>query len=990
MPPKGAKIARFERESSIEHTPEYDEFIAKLTEYHEKRGTYFEAEPKVGSRHINLLELYERILGEGGYDLVSDTKQRPLMWRKFAEEFIGKGPHIAAQAFQVKSCYYKNLAAYEISEHWKEDPPPKEILEDLTAKGGNIRGRTLDTFERPGNRETEKLANGDDSDVDEDSSTPKAEKTEVDDTVTTGRSSRGLRQAPPQRVLFQPEVQSSRQRPSTANQASPSPGMSALSHLSHPAMSTTNTTLANYEPRQQYPLTLKPVTTPSNNPEYYRLKRKQIVEARAPPFAKRFKGIMLPGTGFIGPNIYVRAQLALQSGLPDEERYALHHLVKISHERGDKYRFDQFPGLAEALVNKVLQVSSLFYNIEWSVDYTSSNSIDSNDTVDGLNGTPSILAKLQSNIALDMTDSVQSQKYYEELGRITEAGLVIRNMVMLDENAHYVARLPVMKDFATIVLNLNHPSLVELQHYALEIIEQLCVYSHMDSQDILYQTLLNQIRGDDRGRIITALRATARLGMRFRENKRLDDVPPHILESICEWLLINDEELRSAALDFLYQYTSTADNVEALLGIVDVPVLVDQLSKLLLFEAKKMPHTTRRQQQDEDDSPPTKVPRLSKNLVEMLLRHDEPERSSHWLRMCFEDDPNAEMTQIDLWKSYQGTFLAYAATHPHLIAGDFIKNVSNTFNGASAQVAGQNKYVIRGIKPRKHPIDMEGRKLLQCQWRSNKDASTDPASSIFAGADGHECAQWFWHKSAVFQHVLTDHLAIPSKNKETLEAEALQELARKSAKSAFSLWRFDWSQADPTKPQRCCWSSCNYSVATEQPDQSLSWMLLARHIDTHLPDRMPSVPSSTKPAQDDSKQSAESDHHWLNTSVDESLKDPCGLPLGAVLCLRNIARALGRMPNEGEVVEQAIQAVPGLEEELSDEEPEEDAAAEVGDGENPDAVVTKNNRNTRKAVLVRKVFGAVRQRLFFTLGHNHVLKDYLGDVLRSLARSGAF
>lgn len=72
--------------------------------------TTFEAEPKVGSRHLNLLTIYKRIIDEGGYDLVSDTKQRPLMWRKLAEEFIGKGPHIAAQAFQVKSAYYKNLA----------------------------------------------------------------------------------------------------------------------------------------------------------------------------------------------------------------------------------------------------------------------------------------------------------------------------------------------------------------------------------------------------------------------------------------------------------------------------------------------------------------------------------------------------------------------------------------------------------------------------------------------------------------------------------------------------------------------------------------------------------------------------------------------------------------------------------------------------------------------------------------------------------------
>lgn len=358
--------------------------------------------------------------------------------------------------------------------------------------------------------------------------------------------------------------------------------------------------------------------------------------------------------------------------------------------------------------------------------------------------------------------------------------------------------------------------------------------------------------------------------------------------------------------------------------------------------------------------------------------------------MCFEDDANAEMTQIDLWKSYQGTFLAYSATHPHLIAGDFIKNVSNTFNGASAQVAGQNKYVIRGIKPRKHPLDKEGRKLLQCHWRNNKDSTADPASSIFAGANSGECAQWFWHKSAVFQHILTDHLAIPVKQGEGFENEALQQLTRNSPKPAISLWQYQWSSADSTKQQRCCWSSCSYSIADEQPRQPLSWMILARHIDTHLPDRMPAVSSTTKSAIEGGSQSEESGHHWLNTSVDETLKDPCGLPLGAVLCLRNIARALHRLPDEGEMVEQAIQAVPGIDEESDNDATEEDIVetADV-DGE-AKVAVPRSNRYTRKAVLIRKVFGAVRQRLFFTLGHNPVLKDYLGDVFKSLARSGAY
>ncbi|GAM84312.1 hypothetical protein ANO11243_023060 [Dothideomycetidae sp. 11243] len=718
-------------------------------------------------------------------------------------------------------------------------------------------------------------------------------------------------------------------RSSTAHNASPSPGMNSLNSLSHPALNTTNTTLANYEPRQQYPLTLKPVTTPANNPEYYRLKRKQIEEANAPSFAKRFKGIMLPGTGFIGPNIYVRAQLALQSGLPDEERYALHHLVKISHERGDKYRFDQFPGLAESLVNKVLQVSGLFYNVDWTVDYTGTNPmIADNDCVDGLNGTPSILDKLHSNIALDMTDSVQNQRYYEELNRITEAGLVIRNMVMLDENAQYVARMPLVRDYASVVFSLKHPSLVELQHYALETIEQLCVYYSIDNQDVLYKALLSQIQGDDRGRIITALRATARLGMKFRENKRLDNVPSHILQNICQWLLVDDEELRSASLDFLYQYTSTADNVEVLLKIVNVPALVDQLSKLLLFDARKIPYNARRPEQEEEELPPAKVSRLSDSLVETLLKFDEPERSSRWLRMCFEDDPTAEMTQIDLWKSYQGTFLAYSATHPHLIAGDFIKNVSNTFNGASAQVAGQNKYVIRGIKPRKTPVDFDGRHLLRCLWHTNATAS-DPASSIFADADGNQCIQWFWNKQGLLQHILSQHLEIPRKKTEDNE--------------------FDFNAPSVTIPQRCSWSSCKHKIDLDESRRNIGWKLLARHIDTHLPERSSSSGGTkTKSKQTDLLE--ESGLHWLNTSVDETFKDPCGLPLGAVLCLRNIARALGRLPAEGEVVEKAIQVVPGAEE----------------------------------------VFGHVKRRLFYTLGHNHVLRDYLGDVLRSLARSGAY
>jgi len=103
-----------------------------------------------------------------------------------------------------------------------------------------------------------------------------------------------------------------------------------------------------------------------------------------------------------------------------------------------------------------------------------------------------------------------------------------------------------------------------------------------------------------------------------------------VLQNASDWLLVEDEDLRSASLDFIYQFTSTSDNLETLLRTVDVPVLAQRLSKLLLFGARKVPYNTRHVHQVEDEPQPVQVPKLAKGLVEKLLEYDEPSRSSHW------------------------------------------------------------------------------------------------------------------------------------------------------------------------------------------------------------------------------------------------------------------------------------------------------------------------------------------------------------------------
>lgn len=287
-------------EASIAYTPEYNDFIAKLTAYHQKRGTHLDPEPRVGNRHVDLLKLFNTVVERGGYDRVSDEK---LAWRKLGQDFNLGTSNLPALAFSLKSTYYKNLAAYEISTIHGREPPPKEILEEVTAKGGGLLTRTVENYRPSTRRETGGLA-GDPSDGSGDDGTPVRDRGESEDTPGSGgRVTRGLRQAPPQRVLFQPDTLSSRQvrHTPTAVSAPPQPrGASSYNPPTNP--DNMSHAVANYEPRPQMPLTLRPVVTPGNNPvEFTRRQRALRDHAAALAGNKSIPPprMMLPGSEYV-------------------------------------------------------------------------------------------------------------------------------------------------------------------------------------------------------------------------------------------------------------------------------------------------------------------------------------------------------------------------------------------------------------------------------------------------------------------------------------------------------------------------------------------------------------------------------------------------------------------------------------------------------------------------------------------------------------------
>lgn len=1036
-----------EHHNSIERTTEYEEFLEKLAEFHEKRGTYLDRDPKVGPRHINLLRLYKRVINEGGYDKVSDTKNNKLAWRKLAADFLPQGPNLTTQAFLVKTAYYKNLAAYEITHVHKREPPPKSILEDVSAKGGDLLSRTVENYFRPASREAERLRNGeDDSDMSDEEGdtrkTPREDKMDVDEPGSTGRVTRGLRHAPPQRVLFQPEMSTRQTRQATGHVGS---SQSAITNGVYG--NSVGAIIAGYEPRVPVPSTMKPVVTPSNNPDHFRnLRLKYSLNRKNRATAPR--GVMLPGTGFSGPNIYLRALHALRSKEPDEEAYALHHLVKISHERGDKYRFDQFPGLADALIGKVIEVSALFMDVRWEISYVEEE-MDQPNILNGLSSTKDLIRRIHALEVLDFQDDLLPEEMSKALGMVNEAALIIRNMVMLHENAAFISMIPTIRDMIVIVLNLpHHHTIVELQHYALEIAEQLTKFWALGAQDPVYQSLLSQVDSEDRGKIITSLRALGRIAMNLESANKLPGVPKKSLQSICDWLLVEDEELRNACLDFLYLFTGFADNVEVLVNEINLESLVNQLVRLLQYGAVAFEERRPSTKSSRSSQPADSAPKLSAGNIEQLVTLDEPERSSQWLKTCFEEDPTGEITQIQLWTAYNAAFQEIMGAgqqgKPLMPAKDFITNVSSTFSTASAQVItsnGQPKYTIRGIRPRSVPIDPNTkRQYMRCCWHppSLLNGNTDTKHSTAK----NECGEFTPGANAMWEHVLSAHLKIPrdESGKWLLEQKPDVNMENGDVVTA-------------SKPTRyfCHWGGCTHF----SPNGTDSAFQAGQHIKTHLPDtsslqslhakhnRTPSnatvlttssqvrhenfQPQFGQPVglgglgmggrysnyntYGDNNGSTRNGNYnsreplpppqpspnirYFNTQTDEN-QDAAGLPLASVLVLRNLARQLGKLNPPA-----AIDEIPDspVRKRNRDDSPDHrrttsgkkprlsDAGREAQQRENEE-FEREDREAESSAGWVPRIFAPVKEQLYFVLAHNLSLRNYMVGLLKAVSAGG--
>ena len=271
--------------------------------------------------------------------------------------------------------------------------------------------------------------------------------------------------------------------------------------------------------------------------------------------------------------------LALQSKLPNEIDWALNKLVRLSFTLPPNFHIGSIPDLVETLID-LLQ--PFFAHFPLSLK---SNIQEPSDTSISLFTRP---------------------KSLELLERTLQVLHVIRNLSSLEQNAKFFTSFPtlltilakgiyspkIIKSCNLIGISIPESSFhVEVKQHCLDIVEFMATHiqlsGHNDFYLVYYMKLVFE---NDRAPILCAIRTLTRFCVHEGNQAilaGLDD--EHLLKRLYQLLLVSDEELVSAILDYIYQYSSLGTDIASKLALVKDFNSVKFLSKFLLWKGFPQP-----------------------------------------------------------------------------------------------------------------------------------------------------------------------------------------------------------------------------------------------------------------------------------------------------------------------------------------------------------------------------------------------------------------
>ncbi|KAF9914390.1 Chromatin structure-remodeling complex protein rsc9 [Lobosporangium transversale] len=365
-----------------------------------------------------------------------------------------------------------------------------------------------------------------------------------------------------------------------------------------------------------------------------------------------------------------RILLALKSELPNEIDWAFSRLISLSFE-WNEFSLNMIPGL----LNELLSFAQPFFDWWTSLD------------------------SKENEVAMD--EDLLSISGTHNMERILQVFHILRNLSFLDQNVIILTEHVAFRKMLQQGLSMpSSTQLNELRIYCLDTLECLSIHITLRSKfDPYLRELHRLLQTNDKAMILGSLRALTRLAANEHNEKILSDIDPEIIDRISQLLLIQDEELIGATLDYLYQFSSFHGDAAVQIAKNYPGNIISVLVQFLSWGSlKSLP------------------PPITVDPAQQILH--EPYRALHWLQSNFESNPQAYIYEGELFKLYQTKFINHG---PMLRSADLVTVSRVGFPKMETSFVQETEgappiQVIKGIA-KKHWVDFSGADdRIICRW----------------------------------------------------------------------------------------------------------------------------------------------------------------------------------------------------------------------------------------------------------------------------------
>ncbi|KAI9495610.1 hypothetical protein BDB00DRAFT_206744 [Zychaea mexicana] len=274
-----------------------------------------------------------------------------------------------------------------------------------------------------------------------------------------------------------------------------------------------------------------------------------------PPPAMQSPAMFYPPPIFVDEEFRARLILALKSSLPNEIDWAFNTLVKISFNF-DALTLDYMPILLDILVD----FAEPFYreHVEPALEYKVNNKNNNNI----------IPEQQQEQQYLRISPSMFSSKRNQEmLERVLQVFHILRNFSFLEANVRRIAHQPRLRQMLMMGIALPPDSpFAELSRHCLDILENIAPQVIVNGPaDPYIVTMIFLLSTNDRALILGAIRSLTRVGVTEVNERVLGTGNPEIIQRMAQLLLVDDEEMAAATLEYFYQCSSLNGNFATVL-----------------------------------------------------------------------------------------------------------------------------------------------------------------------------------------------------------------------------------------------------------------------------------------------------------------------------------------------------------------------------------------------------------------------------------------